>query len=325
MRSFLKGFLPWVILGATGIFIVKMLYDHWPEVQTLHLQPQAGVSLGFAIAIAMTTQLWSAVLWGWILALLRNPVPKRWAIVTFLKNAPAKYVPGSIWHFYGRVMAAQSRGIEVESATLSVMLEPLFIIAGALGLSLWHRSTSVPLILILMGILIMVHPIIFNRLWKGWRRLRGEKTSGATLTQYPLSILIGAFCFMGLRSITFLCVIFAFTPIPWKSYKPFLISGFSFAWLLSLVIPSPGGLGVFEAFALQVLNPYFSPAVLLGSVCMYRLVTLCAELMSAIVAHLVQENPWRCCINRTFTNAFSFIRRIKQQRIHSQAYLFTGQ
>jgi glycosyltransferase 2 family protein len=286
-RSVLKGFLHWVILGATGIFIAKMLYDHWPEVQTVNLQPQAGIYLSLAIAISIVTQLWSAILWGWILALLRNPVPKRWAIVTFLKNAPAKYVPGSIWHFYGRVMAAQNRGIEVESATLSVMLEPLFIIAGALGLALWHRSTSVPLILILIGILIVVHPTIFNRLWKGWRRLRGEKTSGATLTQYPLLILIGAFCFMGLRSITFICVTFAFTPIAWESYKP-LISGFSFAWLLSLVIPSPGGLGVFEASALQVLAPYLSPAALLGSVGVYRLVTLCAESMSAIAAYFVK-------------------------------------
>jgi glycosyltransferase 2 family protein len=92
---------------------------------------------------------------------------------------------------------------------------------------------------------------------------------------------------MGLRSITFIYVIFAFTPITWQVYKP-LISGFSFAWLLSLVIPSPGGLGVFEAFALQVLAPYLSSAALLGSVGVYRLVTLCAELMSEIAAYFVK-------------------------------------
>jgi glycosyltransferase 2 family protein len=229
-------------------------------------------------------------LWGWILALLQNPVPKRWAIVTFLKNAPAKYAPGSIWHLYGRVIAAQDRGIGLESATLSVMLEPLFIIAGALGLALWYRATSVPLILALSGILIVVHPIVFNRLWKGWRRLRGKKTSGATLAEYPLSILMGTLWFMGLRSITFLCVVFAFTPITWEVYRP-LMSGFGFAWLLSLILPAPGGLGVFEASALQVLDPYLSPATLLGAVCMYRLVTLCAELMGAIAAYFVPEDP----------------------------------
>jgi glycosyltransferase 2 family protein len=290
MKRFLQDFMHWSILGATGIFIAKTLYDHWPEVQTLQFQPLAGISLSFAIAIAIATQLWSAILWGWILALLQNPVPKRWAIVTFLKNAPAKYAPGSIWHLYGRVVAAQDRGIGLESATLSVMLEPLFIIAGALGLALWYRTTSVPLILALSGILIVVHPIVFNRLWKGWRQLRREKTSGATLAEYPLSILMGTLWFMGLRSITFLCVVFAFTPITWEVYKP-LMSGFGFAWLLSLILPAPGGLGVFEASALQVLDPYLSPETLLGDVCMYRLVTLCAELMGAIAAYFVQEDP----------------------------------
>jgi glycosyltransferase 2 family protein len=291
MKCFLQGLMRWGILGTTGIFIAKTLYDHWPEVQTLHFQPQAGVTLSFAIATAMVAQLWSAILWGWILALLQNPVPKRWAVVTFLKNAPAKYAPGSIWHLYGRVVAARSRGIGLESATLSVMLEPLFIIAGALGLALWHRrATSEPLALVLIGILIVVHPNIFNWLWQGLRGLRRKKTSGATLTEYPFSILMGTLWFMGLRSIAFLFVVMAFTPLSWEIYKP-LMSGFGFAWLLSLVIPAPGGLGVFEASALQVLNPYLSPAVLLGAVCMYRLVTLCAELTGAIAAYLVQEEP----------------------------------
>jgi glycosyltransferase 2 family protein len=290
MKCFSQGFMRWSIAGSTGIFIAKTLYDRWPEVQTLQFQPQAGVFLGFAIAVAIVTQLWSAIIWVWILALLQNPVPKRWAIVTFLKNAPAKYAPGSVWHLYGRVVAAQNRGIELESATLSVILEPLFIIAGALGLALWHRrATSESLALMLIGILVVVHPNVFNTLWQEWRGLRGRKTSEATLTKYPLSILMGTLWFMGLRSIAFLFVVLAFTPLNWEIYKP-LMSGFGFAWLLSLVIPAPGGLGVFEASALQVLDPYLSPAVLLGAICVYRLVTLCAELTSAIAAYFVQED-----------------------------------
>lgn len=137
MKRYLQDFMRWGIFGTTGIIIIKTLYDRWSELQTLQLQPESSVSLGFAIAIAVLAQLWSAMLWGWILALLHSPVPKRWAIVTFLKNAPAKYAPGSIWHLYGRVVAARNRGIELELATLSVLLEPLFIIAGALGLALW--------------------------------------------------------------------------------------------------------------------------------------------------------------------------------------------
>jgi glycosyltransferase 2 family protein len=133
-----------------------------------------------------------------------------------------------------------------------------------------------------------VQTFVFNHLWQRWRGQRGKKKSDATLTQYPFWILMGTLGFMGLRSIAFLLVVLAFTPLNWEIYKP-LMSGFGFAWLLSLVIPAPGGLGVFEASALQVLDPYLSPAILLGAVCVYRLVTLCAEMTSAIASYLVQE------------------------------------
>jgi hypothetical protein len=45
MKRFSQNFMRWGILGATGIFIAKTLYDRWPEVRALQLQPQAGVSL----------------------------------------------------------------------------------------------------------------------------------------------------------------------------------------------------------------------------------------------------------------------------------------
>jgi hypothetical protein len=41
MKRFLQDFMRWSILGATGIFIAKTLYDRWPEVQTLQFQPIA--------------------------------------------------------------------------------------------------------------------------------------------------------------------------------------------------------------------------------------------------------------------------------------------
>jgi glycosyltransferase 2 family protein len=236
------------------------------------------------------------LVWGLILELLRHPVPKRWAIITLLKNAPAKYLPGSIWHLYGRVKAAQRRGIGLEFATLSVLLEPLFIMAGGLGLALWHRSASNLLIAALMVILLVVHPLILNRLWRVWRRFQGKESTVGALRRYPATVLLGAFAFMALRSLTFICIVLAFTPITWGLLQP-LMSGFSFAWLLSLVIPSPGGLGVFESSALHILNGFLSPSLLLGCVTVYRLVTILAELIGAGAAYLINEGSTKPLLN----------------------------
>jgi glycosyltransferase 2 family protein len=287
---FLRWFMRWGILMAAAVFLTKTLLVNWQEVSKLHLQPQAWIYVSVAIAIAVCAQLWSALVWGLILELLRHPVPRRWAIITLLKNAPAKYLPGSVWHLYGRVRAAQRRGIGLEFATLSVILEPLFIMAGGLGLALWHGSASNLLIAALSIILLVVHPFFLNRLWQFWRSSQGKDSTGGALRCYPSSVLLGALAFMVLRSVTFICIVLAFTPINWSLLKP-LMSGFSFAWLLSLIIPSPGGLGVFESSALQVLQGSLSPSLLLGCVTVYRLVTIVAELIGAGAAYAINEGP----------------------------------
>jgi glycosyltransferase 2 family protein len=288
MGLIFQWFTRWGILIATGCFLAKALSDNWKGVSELQLQPQAWMYIGGAIAIAVAAQLWSAIVWSLILGLLRQPVPKRWAMIALLQNAPAKYIPGSIWHLYGRVKAAQRQGVGLEFATLSVMLEPLFIMAGALGLALLNRSSPNLLIVCLLSILLAVHPIVLNRLWQFLRRRQGKESTAGAMSHYPLSVLLGALAFMGLRSATFICVVFAFTPITWHLFQP-LMSGFSFAWLMSLVIPSPGGLGVFEASALKVLDVYLQPGLLLGCVTVYRLVTICAELIGAGVAYAAND------------------------------------
>jgi glycosyltransferase 2 family protein len=47
------------------------------------------------------------------------------------------------------------------------------------------------------------------------------------------------------------------------------------------VIPTPGGLGVFETTAIALLNPYFPTAVILSVVALFRLVSILAEVVGA--------------------------------------------
>jgi hypothetical protein len=69
------------------------------------------------------------------------------------------------------------------------------------------------------------------------------------------------------------------------------MGGFSFAWLVGLVLPvSPGGIGVFEATAIALLDGILTPGVLLGAVAVYRLVSILAEIIGAALAYLVKED-----------------------------------
>ncbi len=288
MHRYLKFLIRWGILGATLIFLIKTLLNHWQDVKALELQHQAWLYGGAAFAIALIAQLWLGILWCWILAAFKHPLPKRWAIITFLRHTPAKYIPGSVWHLYGQVKAAQKKGLGLELATLSVLLEPLFVIAGAIGLALWNTPYAFWLGALLGVILLVLHPRVLNFLWQHIRKLKGKQVSRVQMQYYPLRVLLGAILFMVLRGLIFILIVLAFTPINWSALSP-LMSGFSMAWLLSLVIPTPAGMGVFEASAIDILHPYLSPGLLIAAVAIYRFVNIGAEMIGAGCAYILKE------------------------------------
>jgi glycosyltransferase 2 family protein len=290
MRKILGTFCRWGIFGATFFFLIKILHQHWQEVLKLHLQPQSWGFIGLALLFAIANQLWTGVLWGWILAALKQPVPRRWAMLVFLKNAPARYLPGNVWHLYGRVRAAQQKGVKLELATLSVVMEPLCVISAALGLALLGDSYPELKGLALAMILVAIHPRVINFLWQGWSQFRGKKAEEVCMPHYPIRIVFGSIVFMALRGLTFLMALQVFSPIAWHDLRE-TMGGFGFAWLISLVVPSPGGLGVFESSAVQILHDLINEGMLLGVIVIYRMVMVIAELCGAGIAHLIAETP----------------------------------
>jgi uncharacterized membrane protein YbhN (UPF0104 family) len=66
-----------------------------------------------------------------------------------------------------------------------------------------------------------------------------------------------------------------------------LLSAFNLAWLSPIVLPAaPGGIGVFEATAIALLNQPFSTGVVLSVVALYRLISILAEATGAGLASL---------------------------------------
>ena len=89
--------------------------------------------------------------------------------------------------------------------------------------------------------------------------------------------MVGEIGFVCLRGLGFILTVLALKAISLSQVLP-LISAFSLAWLLGLVVPgAPGGIGVFEATAIALLNNQFSPGVILSSVAFYRLISTLAE------------------------------------------------
>ncbi|MEC4985675.1 MAG: lysylphosphatidylglycerol synthase domain-containing protein [Oscillatoria sp. PMC 1076.18] len=296
--SRLKPYLRWLILGITLFFLIQALKSHWQEVVAIRLDDYGWIYLILALIVTLAAHIWCGWVWFSILKEFKQTVTSQWAIIVFLKTNIAKYLPGNIWHFSGRILAATAANIPFSVATVSVIIEPLLMAAAALLIALLTVNSENWLLQLtsLVVIFAIIHPRVLNPLIKKVSKSKLKKT--ATIIQkkdvfqidnYPVRPLIGELIFVLLRSIGFLLTVVALTTIN-PSKIILLLSAFSLAWLLGLVVPgAPGGMGVFEATALALLREDFSTGTILGAVALYRLISILAEASGAGLAWLAER------------------------------------
>lgn len=298
LLRFLKPYLRWIVLGGTLFFLAANFRKHWQEISEIDISSTGWLYLGLALIITLCAHIWSAFVWLIIVKEFKQIIRPRWGLQLYLITNLAKYLPGNIWHFYGRIMAMKDYGIALEAAALSVLLEPLIMAFAALGLALisYHSSYLVIQIPGLIALGIGIHPRILNPILKYLETSKFKKQlsdfpqeASCQLDHYPLKPLFGGASFVLLRWSGFMLTLLALTPLTFEQI-PILLGAYSFAWLLGLLIPgAPGGLGVFEATILALLSQQFSPAILLGAIAFYRLVSILAETLGALLAKLDQR------------------------------------
>lgn len=302
LKSRIKPFLRWAILGGTFFFLGKVLKDNWQQVAAIRITASGWACLSIALGVTLLAHLWAGWVWSFILREFKQPIDGIWAIQAYLKTNIAKYLPGNIWHYYGRIDAATKAGASLGAASVSVLLEPLLMAASALLMAvlcsqqIWAKY-GVPILvlqgLVLLGILGTVHPKVLNpviqRLGKQKQKQQNPAETSSTpfvLEQYPLKPFLGELGFLILRGIGFLLTFLAIHPIALEEL-PVLLGAFSVAWLLGLVVPgAPGGIGVFEATAISLLDRSFAPGIILSVVACYRLISVLAEAGGAGLAWL---------------------------------------
>lgn len=293
-----KPYLRWFIFGGTLFFLLKTFKDRFAQISEISIDRQGWLLVAIALVVTLLAHIWSAWVWTGILAVFNQSLGLFKGIRVYLITNIAKYLPGNVWHFYGRISAIRKQGGSTGAATLSVVLEPLLMAASALLiaiistlLGLIETSLSFPILLgqiiALMAVLIGIHPRILNPILHQMSNSKGdgEAAKQVQLKTYPLLPFLGEMGFVLFRGTGFLLTVMALQTVT-ASEVPALLSAFSIAWLLGLIVPgAPGGIGVFEATAIALLNQdSFSPATVLLAVALYRVISILAEAIAALLA-----------------------------------------
>ncbi|MBD2390860.1 lysylphosphatidylglycerol synthase domain-containing protein [Aphanizomenon flos-aquae NRERC-008] len=302
----MKKIVRWLILGGTLFFLLKAFKDNWSGVSSIRINITGWLILGSATAVTLLAHIWAGWVWTWVLKELNQSVSSIEFIQVYLKTNIAKYLPGNVWHYYGRIMAAKNANIPTNIATLSVLLEPLLMLAAALiiivlfggQIVLDHLKFNL-IILQLLGLIIVLcilHPRFLNpviQLLDRWKNKKSPEKNqlidSFIIKNYPLKALLGEIVFLGLRASGFILTIIALTSVNWEQI-PLLVGAFSCAWVLGLVVPgAPGGLGVFETIAILLLQYHFPAALVISAIAIYRLISILAETTGAAIAWLYQR------------------------------------
>ncbi|MEG3875962.1 UPF0104 family protein [Microcoleus sp. herbarium7] len=324
VKSRLQPYLRYLILGGTFLFIARAFLTHWREIANIRIRAESFPLLAIALGVTLLSMIFAGWVWMLILREFRQRVNAAWAIQVFLKTNIAKYLPGNIWHFWGRISDAKNAGISPKAATLSVLLEPLLMASAgiAIGLLCFDKINWWLRIFGFAAILIAIHPRILNPIVLFVERLKLQKKgenanageavgdarifrleSSSNLTKikssvksnrqinlpikrYPLVPLIGQMCFIGLRGSGFLLTVTALNPVNFND-MPNLFGAFCLAFVVGLVVPgAPGGMGVFEATAIALLSDRYSTGIILSAVALYRIISILADVSGAVLVKI---------------------------------------
>ncbi len=296
-----KKFFRWLILGITFFFIIATFKNNWREVIGVKFTNFTWLMLGLSLFLNIIAHTFSAWVWTWILAIFQTKLQGLKAIKIYLITNISKYLPGNIWHFFGRVKAIQDEGDNLAVATVSVVIEPLLMAIAALLITVMSASIGIievkfsPIIFLLQLIIIIIilvgiNPKIINPILSKLAKSKSSNNS-AELTKYPLLPLLGEVIFLLLRGFAFLLILLAFVSVKMSLIFQ-ILSGFSFAWLLGLIVPgAPGGIGIFEATIIATFNQSFlPPQIVLIVIALFRINSILGELIAAFIAFIAIEN-----------------------------------
>ena len=215
----------------------------------------------------------------------------------FLSTNIYKYLPGGIWHFVSRYNAMRLE-FSTEKSIESILLEPLlmlvagfiFIPFGGLSISTFIICWSSTLVFLpafrkfLIKKLKIIKASIFtnNDHIKDGNLIQNNKKIPVKIF-YPYTPLFVEIIFIYFRFLGFLCCLNAFSIASLISQGE-LISSFSLAWIIGLVVPAaPGGLGVFESVILFGIGSHLPEAPLLASLLCYRLISTISDIFTALI------------------------------------------
>ena len=277
------------------VFVGNSIYGNFESLSNQVINKLVILWLLLGIIFTFLSIIINAYAWKFLINNIGCNSNKYNIVKLFLFTNIYKYFPGGIWHFVSRYNTLRLE-LSKEKSIESILLEPiLMLVAGFIFIP--FRSFNIAIYILCWSTTLIFLPafrqFVVNKLkvMKAKIFTNNDNIKDIELAQnnprtifYPYKPILVETIFVLFRFLGFLCCINAFSIGSLVSHGE-LISCFSFAWIIGLIVPAaPGGLGVFESVILFSLGSSHLPeAPLIASLLCYRLVSTISDILAALV------------------------------------------
>jgi len=262
------------LVVAIFVWMIRPIVQKWSDLQPYVHTLRPGT---FIVASLMFTLFlfFRAMTWRRILAAFGFVLPAGAATRVWISSEIARYVPGSILQFAGRVMLLGPYGVPRAICITSQVLElSAFLLANiviAISCLLWYFSKiqdphSRIFFYIFIGLLpllgFFLHPRIFSRVVNGLRSRFGKKPIEVRLPGRVLAVLFVA-CLIALGWQSIAIWMLTHTGLDLKLAWWWRVAGaYCLAWCAGFIVPlAPGGMGIRETVFVVALQEVLPPQI----------------------------------------------------------------
>ena len=279
------------------VFLGTSIYGNFESLSNQTITSENILWLLLGIVFSLLSIIINAYAWKLLINNIGCDIDNLKIVKLFLATNIYKYLPGGIWHFVSRYNTLRLK-LSHEKSIESILLEPiLMLVAGFVFIP--FRSFNLSVYIICWSSTLLFLPSLRQFLIKKLRVIKAnifknnDNIKDLNLVRnsqniskrifYPYKPLFVEIIFILFRFLGFLCCINAFS-IGKLISQGELISSFSLAWIIGLIVPAaPGGLGVFESVILFGLSSHLPEAPLLASLLCYRLVSTVSDILASLI------------------------------------------
>lgn len=207
------------------------------------------------------------------------------AMTVHVRNLPARYIPGGIWHTVGRVAGFRELGIGARPLSVFVLLENVLaagvaFLLGAALLVATQAGGRLTTVILAAGLGAFAVLLLLPYLLSRFAGPGSGKPDAASLVRLALLTAMS----WSIAATAFVAYVSAFPELSENLAPLNVAGGYLFSWAAGFVaVFAPQGIGVFEVVAAELLRgsaPLIGVAALLAG---FRIVILVADTVAWLV------------------------------------------